>query len=165
MIDFDFKRSSRKCAVSGRRFNVGEEFHSILVEENGQFVRKDVSAEDWNGPPENCIGWWKSKIPDLAEGQVFWAPKDVLLAFFQHLADSGKELDTTYVMAVLLVQKKHLRLLDTITRDDREFMLLTNNSTKEKFEVVVTPISNERIRLIQDELTEKLFTDIAPADE
>ena len=165
MANFDFKRSSRKCSVSGRTFNVGEEFHSLLITENDELVRRDIANEHWNGPPENCFGWWKSRVPDLQQGRVYWAPKDVLLAYFQHLVDRPVGSDEAYVMAILLLQKKYLRIVDTIRRDGHEFMLVNNQSTKEQFEVEVKTIDSSRIAVLQQELADKLFTNIAPTED
>ncbi len=165
MANFDFKRSNRKCSVTGRAFDVGEEFNSLLVSENDDLVRRDIGNEHWNGPPDNCVGWWKSRVPDLQQGRVYWAPREVLLAYFQHLIDQSDGSEEAYVMAILLLQKKYLRITDTIQRQDREFMLLSNLATKEQFEVAVRTIASPRVAEIQHELADKLFTNIAPTDE
>ena len=80
MFEFDFKKSGRKCIVSGRSFEVGEEYISLLIENDGELVRQDVASDQWNGPSEECVGWWKSKVPDLAQGRVYLAPRDVLMS-------------------------------------------------------------------------------------
>lgn len=165
MTNFDFKRSNRKCSISGRTFEIGEEFNSVLVSENDGFVRRDIGNEHWSGPPDDCIGWWKSRVPDLQQGRVYWAPKEVLLAYFQHLIDQPDTSDEAYVMAILLLQKKYLRIMDTIQREEQEFMLLSNHATREQFEVVVRTIPSPRVDAIQRELTEKLFTNIAPTED
>ena len=165
MINFELKRTNRKCSVTQRAFNSGEEYYSVLIDEDGELVRKDIAAEEWDEPPENCVGWWISKVPDLEHGKVYWAPKDVLISYFQYLVDQPDQTDTAYVMAILLLQKKQLRLLDTTTEDEVEWMNLSCNATKEKFTVRVVPVPDNRVAAIQNELAEKLFTDVAPAEE
>ena len=165
MANFDFKRTSRKCSVSGRAFDAGEEYISMLTEEDEELVRQDIGLEEWNGAPEGCIGWWRSRIPDLEQGIVYWAPRDVLLAYFQHLIEQADDPETTYVMAILLLQKKHLRLLDTVNDGDTETMYLQNSSTKEKFDIAVVDVAPERVKTIENALAEKLFTDVAPTNE
>ena len=165
MIEFDFKRTSRKCSATGREFSGGEEYVSMLLDEGDELVRQDVAIDQFDEPPENCVGWWKSRIPNLEKGQVYWAPRDVLLSFFKHLTEQESATDAAYVMAILLTQKKQLRMLETIEEDGIQFMRLACNATKEKFDVEVAQISNERICAIQDELGEKLFTDIAPSED
>ena len=165
MINFEFKRTNRKCSVSSRTFESGEEYYSVLLDEDEQLVRQDIGKDQWNEPPENCVGWWISKVPDLEQGKVYWAPKDVLLAYFQHLLDQPNQQDTAYVMAILLLQKKQFRLLDTTQEDGIELMSVTCNATKERFSVPVVSVSDQRIAEIQNELAEKLFTDVAPTED
>ena len=162
MHNFDFKRSGRRCSESGREFAVGEQYISVLIEEDGELIRQDLSADQWNGPDENCIGWWKSTVPDLAKGKVYWAPRDVLIAFFESLVQQPKNPDKTYVMAILLLQKKHLKLLDTKVTPQGEMMELMDNSNRQRYEVAVMEIEAERVDEIQAEFADKLFTDIAP---
>lgn len=164
MLNFDFKRSSRRCAISGREFEVGEKYISILIDEDGNMVRKDIATDEWKGPDENCIGWWQSRVPDLTKGKVYWAPRDVLISFFQRLV-AGDVPDKTYVMAILLVQKKYLKLLDTVDSESGQVMELMDNSSREKFEVAVSELNSERVNQIQNEFAEKLFTDIAPSQD
>ena len=164
MVNFDFKRTSRKCSISGRSFESGEEYVSLLVEEDDELIRKDIALSEFDAPPENCVGWWKSRVPDLDKGTVYWAPKDVLMSYFQHLIQQPDSPDMVYVMAILLLQKKHLRLLETTVVDEVESMSLICHSTKEKFDVKVVEVSQERDASIQNEMAEKLFTDIAPSE-
>ena len=161
MLNFEFKRTNRKCHVSGRVFSSGEDYVSLLIEEGDELIRRDISIDEFDGPPENCVGWWKSKVPDLTEGKVYWAPKDVLLSYFNRLIES-QQADHIYVMAILLLQKKHLQLRDTIESNGKEIMQLFNIATKELFEVEVVEVSADRIVSLQSDLAEKLFTDIAP---
>ena len=165
MPSFDFKRTSRKCSASGRAFTSGEEYVSVLIDEEGELVRQDIGLDQWQDPPDGCVGWWRSRVPDLEQGIVYWAPKDVLLAYFQYLIEQGNDLDTAYVMAILLIQKKYLRLLDTESIEGVETMQLSNASTKEKFAVQVIDVNAARVQTIEAELAEKLFTDIAPSDD
>lgn len=165
MINFDFKRTNRKCSVSSRAFESGEEYYSVLLDEDEELVRKDISKEEWNQPPENCVGWWIAKVPDLEQGKVYWAPKDVLLAYFQHLLEQPDQQDIAYVMAILLLQKKQLRLLETVEEDGIESMHVACNPSKERLSVPVASVSDQRIAEIQNELAEKLFTDVAPTED
>ena len=165
MANFDFKRTSRRCSETGRAFDAGEEYISFLTEEDEELVRKDVALSEWGDPPEGCLGWWRSRVPDLEQGMVYWAPKDVLISYFQHLIEQGNDPDTTYVMAILLLQKKHIRLLDTVEQDGTEIMQLQNPTTKEKFDVPVTDVDPGRVKIIEEELAEKLFTDVAPTND
>ena len=163
MLNFDFKRTSRKCSASDRPFERGEEFVSALVEINGELVRKDFASESWEEPPENCIGWWKSRMPDLDKGRVYWAPNEVLLTYFQHLLSQPETQDAAYVMAVLLVRRRTLHMVETDESTEPPTLVVHHRKTKTEFRVAAIDIPSHRITEIQNELGEHLFTNQAPS--
>jgi hypothetical protein len=156
MLNFDFKKSSRKCFESDREFQPSEVFYSALVEVDDSTERRDYGDEHWEGPPDGCIGWWKSRVPEKKEGKVYWAPKNVLLAYFQHVHADANSADVAYVTALLLVQKKILSIGDS---EDASILLVHDRQAKETFEVNVPEISPKRLTEIQTELSERLFMD------
>ena len=157
--NFDFKKSNRKCSVTGRDFETGEEYISALIESGEEMLRVDFGADQWNEPPEACIGWWKSRVPDLEKGRVYWAPRNVLLAYFEHLVDQPGTGDTQYVMGLLLVRKRILRLLDSIQDETGEWIVLNDTSQKKNYELAVPDLTADQMSAIQAELEQKLFTD------
>lgn len=164
MLSFDFKKSSRKCYQSDREFQPGEDFFSALIEcDDGSAERRDYSSEHWQGPPEETIGWWKCTVPELGKGRVYWAPKKVLLAYFEHVQQNSSLADIAFVTGLLLVQRKILILVDEDS--DTQNMVLRNRSEKTTYEIPVVDISPSRLIQIQDELSEKLFMDQPDSDE
>lgn len=159
MHDFEFKRCTRRCSQTDREIGPGENYISALIESTDGIQRLDFAQEQWTGPPEGCIGWWKSRIPVLEKGKIYWAPNRVLLAFFESLVSGNQQNDTAYVMALLLVRKRVLQWKDTVSRDGVEFLQLRHGGEKKNFEVKTSPLSPEQIQSIQNELAEQLFTD------
>ena len=162
MLNFDFKRTNRKCSASDRPFERGEEFVSALVDVDGELVRKDFALKSWKEPPENCIGWWKSRMPDLDKGRVYWAPTDVLLAYFEHLIEQPDSQDAAYVMAVLLVRRRTLHMVETDETTEPPTLIVHHRKTGTDYRVTAVDIPSHRITEIQDELAEHLFTNQAP---
>lgn len=160
MTEFDFRRSSRQCSVTGQPIERGTEFYSVLIEqEDGSLARQDISAAAWQGPPENCLGWWRSRLPSLEKGRVYWAPNEVLLSFFQHARTTPGQEDVAYVMALLLVRKRILQWKDTIEREGRSLLRLHDARQNLDLEVAELTLTPQRVAEIQAELAEKLFTD------
>ncbi|MEM7313137.1 MAG: hypothetical protein AAF497_08290, partial [Planctomycetota bacterium] len=93
MLDFEVKRCTRKCSATDEALKPGEDFYSVLVAEGAEVVRRDFSQAAWSGPPENHIGWWKSRMPDPDEKKVDWAPSDVILHYFQQLGERPESAD------------------------------------------------------------------------
>ena len=159
MSNFDFKKSNRKCSVTGRDFETGEEYISALLQSEGEMLRVDFSADQWGEPPETCLGWWKSRVPDLDKGRVYWAPRNVLLAYFEHIVEQSGNEDIQYVMGLLLVRKRILRLIDSLQDDTGQWIVLNDASQKKNYELTVPDLTAEQLSAIQAELEEKLFTD------
>jgi len=109
MIDYEVARCTRRCAATGRELAPGEAIYSVLVPEGSQVVRKDFAVADWPGPPENALGWWKSQLPDATK-KAQWAPHEVMLEFFESLEQDPTREDLRYVLALLLVRRRVLRV-------------------------------------------------------
>src|SRR5689334_1065545 len=110
MIDFEIQRCSRRCAATQRELADGELCFSVLIREGAQIVRRDYSREAWEGPPPDAIAWWQTTIVDRKAGRPHWAPNDVMLDYFERLIDDPTAADARYVLALLLVRRRVLRL-------------------------------------------------------
>ena len=110
MIDYEVSRCTRRCAATDRELQPGEAFYSVLVPNGGQVQRQDISAAEWQGPPEKALGWWKSVMPDASQRKPQWAPQEVMLEYFEGLENDPSREDLRYVLALLLVRRRVLRL-------------------------------------------------------
>ena len=162
MLNFEIKKSTRKCDESGRDFEPGEVFFSALIEnEDGTTSRQDLSTEAWKETPENCIGWWKSQVPEIGKGKIYWAPRNVMLAYFEHVLKQPASQDIAYVTALLLIQKKYLTLVDD---GETESMTVRDRKNKESYAVPIIDVEGLRLADIQTLLSEQLFMD-EPIDD
>jgi len=109
-MEYEIERSAKCCATTGREFAPGEEFYSALIEEGAELKRCDYSAQAWQGPPPGTLGWWKSQMPDQHARRSYWAPNDVLLNCFDELAGKQDKQDMRYVLALLLVRRRVMRM-------------------------------------------------------
>jgi hypothetical protein len=166
MIEFEFKRPTRRCTATERDLRNGEEYYSVLTESSdGELIRQDYSTGAWQGPPTDCVGWWKARIPDLERGRVYWAPPAVLLAVFEHALQHPAQAGLTYVMALLLVQRRILQWRDSRDSEVQRWMLLHEPKQKRDYEVPEVVLQTAEIQELQQALAEKLFTDQVAWDE
>lgn len=174
MIDFDVQRCTRRCFATERELRAGEVIYSVLIAEGANVVRRDYSSEAWQAgsregsenplPPVAAIGWWKSVYVDLAANRPHWAPNDVMLNYFERLSESPTDEDARYVLTLLLVRRRLMRVERSETDDaGQETLVLFCPRNEAEYRVnVVTPTA-ERVAAIQDELAQLLQTGSTPA--
>ena len=164
MLDFEVQRFTRVCAKTDRALKPGDSFYSVLVRDGASVSRQDVIADAWDGPPDDCLAWWKSEVPDPKSKKTHWAPHDVMLHYFAELqdqADRPDQADVRYVLTLLMIRRRIFRLEETETDDEgHETMILFCPRNETEYRVDVTTVSRDRAKEIQG-LMAQLLVDVA----
>ncbi|HTU26811.1 MAG TPA: hypothetical protein VMF30_15490 [Pirellulales bacterium] len=162
-MDYQVHRCTRHCTASGREIQPGETFYSTLEVQGAEVVRHDYAADAWTGPPTGVLGWWQSVLPSPSAKRVRWAPNDVMLDLVEELSGSPDRADMCYVLALLLVRRRVVRLEETEhDAQGREISVLYCPRREATYRVPTVVPSDERAAAIQQELSELLFA--KPAD-
>jgi hypothetical protein len=111
-MDLKLHRPHASCAHTGRPLVSGELFYSCLVRSKGKLDRIDCCSEAWQGPPEQTLAWWRSLYATPEAGGSSLAPPDVLLDVLEQLEDKPEDAALRYLVALQLVRRKVLRILD-----------------------------------------------------
>lgn len=157
MLEFELQRCTRKCAKTDRELQPGEPIVSVLIDENPQVRRVDFAQSAWDEPPANAIAWWKSQIPGGAGKRTQWAPHEVMLDYFQRLAEDESKLDVRYVLALLMVRRRVVRLEQSeFDEAGREILVLYCARHETEYRVPVAMPSAARAAEIQLELSQLL---------
>jgi len=160
MLDFEVQRFSRRCHATDEPIEAGQVYYSVLIAEGGDVVRRDFSLSAWKGPPDTALGWWKAQVPDAQAGRVHWAPNDVMLHYFEQLEPVAEKADTRYVLALLMIRRRIIRLEETeVDSDGQECFLVHCPRNEREYRVRVVTPSRQRVEAIQQELAELLFAD------
>jgi hypothetical protein len=156
-MEYEVQHGGRRCSKTGREFAPGEAFYSVLLAEGKELKRLDYAAEAWPGAPEDAVGWWKSVVPDRSAAKRRWAPNDVMLDFWDRLADEPDKQDMRYVLTLLLVRRRVFRLEEERRGPCGEERLVVGCPRRDAtYEVAAAIPTDERIEEIQAEL-EKLL--------
>lgn len=110
ILDFEVQRTSRRCAATDLPLEPGDVCYSVLEVRGADVIRKDFSSDAWTDPPETALAWWRTRIPEPVAKKVKLAPNDVLLELFDQLAEDPLQADMRYVLALLLIRRRVLRL-------------------------------------------------------
>jgi hypothetical protein len=164
-LDFEIQRSTRRCAATDRALEPGEICYSVLEVQGAEIVRKDYGASAWSEPPGEAFGWWKSRVPEPHAKKIKLAPNEVLLKLFDQLAERPESEDMRYVLALLLVRRRVLRLegpalpaAKPSSAADVQTMAVFCPAREASYDVTVVMPSDERIEAIQQQLSELLVS-------
>jgi hypothetical protein len=158
MFDFDIQRCTRKCFATERELRAGEHYYSVLVQQGADVIRRDYAESAWQGPPEGTIGVWKSQMPGAGNKKLHWAPNDVMLHYFEQLAEIEEKRDVRYVLALLMIRRRVVRQESTETDEQgREVAVLFSPKTEQEYRVVVELPAAQRVQEIQNELASLLY--------
>lgn len=115
--------------------------------------RYDYAVESWPGPPEAAVGWWKARIPRRDAARKHWAPNDVMLDFWDRLADQTDKQDMRYVLTLLLIRRRVFQLEDQRRDPNGEEVLVILCPRRDAtYEVTAVLPEQQRIDQIQEEL-------------
>lgn len=163
MTEYEIKPLSLRCALTGRELKPGEFYYSVLSESPEGFSRHDYSAEAWTRPPEGAIGFWRSKVPEATGKKRSQLVDDsVILEFFNRLAGEQDDykINFRYILALLLVRKKVLKLEAAERDGDREVLVLRSPTTREQHRVINPALTEEQLGAVQTEVERVLQTQV-----
>lgn len=109
------------CAATGRPFGPGEKYVATLAEtpQSEELVRFDYAADAWEGgarppPPHRLIAIWRTTASEGQTGRSGLLGEDELLQLFEGMepAQEGRAAAFRYLLALLLMRKRVLRIVD-----------------------------------------------------
>jgi hypothetical protein len=160
MNDWRIDRREPRCAGCERSFGEGEAIFSLL-----HIAADGLRRED------RCPGCFE--VPAPAPDRLFWRTRhqtdrrlrfavdfEAIQELFLALEGRREErlLELRYLLALLLLRKKRLKLVGVRRHDQRpgdergETLCLRRPRRQEEFEVLVFPLDSERVRVLQTDL-------------
>lgn len=161
-MEWKIQKPDRACVCCGRQFRGTDEFFSCLVEVASDLARKDYCPDCWRRERPECFSYWQGHVPPKEEKTPSIPSARRILELFDSLPppELSQEPDATarirYVLALLLMQKRILKLTDTIREEEHEDMLLDCSAYGRTYRVRVCEISKEDERKISDEIEKAL---------
>ena len=153
--EWQVARVTGRCAATGRELAEGETYYACLFEGPQGLDRRDYSVEAWNGPPEGCFCFWKGRIPTKEKKPATIAVDTELLThLFLRLEDQDSEAQQQFrfVLGLLLMRKRVLRLEGTTRRDGAEYWQMKLGSDGSMHELLNPRLTNEQIDRLGQQL-------------
>jgi hypothetical protein len=158
-MDFEVERCTRRCAASGRDLAEGETYFAALVRAGAALERQDFAAEVWTGPPDGALAWWKAQVPTRESKKARQTPSEVLLELFEGLEGRDDQADFRYVLALLLVRRRILRMEDPHEAAGDPTVRLYCPRLDKTYTLAATLPDDQRAAQIQEELSRLLASD------
>lgn len=136
-MQFTLQPPTRRCAGSGRAIKAGERFHGVLVADGSKFARLDFAPEAWSGPPESAVAHWVGRVPDENAVRRPAFDDETLGQCFRQLdgVTDAAEVNFRYVLALLLMRRKRLRLVEERADAAGSIMVFTELKDGRQWEV------------------------------
>jgi hypothetical protein len=157
-----FESTRGRCAITGRILSETEEFFCALFEEGESFRRMDVCKEAWNGPPENCYCFFKTRVPTRQKRKRLFIDDQALTAFFVRLEPETEpvRMQFRFVLALLLMRKRLLRYEGSSSEGGTERWNMFATWDQSKHQVVNPRLTDDQIEGVSRQLTAILHGDM-----
>lgn len=148
--NWKFRRRQGACSGCAAAFAEGEPVWSLLRVESGELARGDLCGRCFDSRQRDAdLFWWRTSHRAGRAGALR-VDFDLLLAALARLArdERAAARDLAFLMALLLVRHRRLRLLGVTRRDGAEFLRLRRPRAEEVFEVEARELdAGQRARL------------------
>lgn len=171
--EFHIESSRRTCQQCGRQFEPTEEYVSGLQEVEPDEAhphgldRQDFCDEHWPSDARAWLAFWRTRVPvpeEPAKKRVVIDDDRLLEVFFRlDGTEDPLKLDLRYVIGLMLIRKRQLKLDGTRRRGAESFMLVRKSRTKDVFELLDRRLTDEAIMAVSREIGSLL--DLADSED
>jgi len=177
MPTWSIRKQAEACAACSEAFPEGQSLYSLLRASEEGLERQDLCGACFGARAEeeaaqDLFFWRTRRQPELRRGLAvdFDAVEGLFLALEGRAERKLAEL--RYLLALLLMRKKRLKLVRILRRADAEGMVMRRPRRDEALEVLVFDLDAERMAELREDLArifegagaEELVTAAAEAD-
>jgi hypothetical protein len=150
-------KSKGACCGCGAELAPNRAFFSCLIEEQSEFVRHDYCSVCWEKEaPGHPFCFWRGRLAATEPDQR--VDTDLMLEFFDRLeqADTEEKATFRFVLALYLMRRKELKLVEVRRADGGENLVFQRRSSGQKVEVEQPGLTEEQIRQAAGKMGELL---------
>ncbi len=162
-------RRHRSCAVTNEAFEAGQEYYSLLVQEDNTYTRRDYSTAGWEEYRQSSewdkeATFWKARIP--ARHDKVKDSKELgqrALELLRTALDENADAEA-FVLALYLVRLKMLIQRQQAEHEGKPSIFYELLETSEILIVPEVPLTNLEVTTLQTTIAAKLKGE-APGDK
>jgi len=162
-MTWNITRGQEVCFGCQRPFEQGQVIYSFLEVGTEEIVRRDCCTgcfESREGAGENIF--WRTRKPDSEPETRRVVDFELLrdLFFKMYSGKSAALMPMTYLIGLVLIRKKYLRLVDFITHEGKDCMQVQRRRGEPYFDVEIPLLGEDEIVALKDRLSTILSTDL-----
>jgi hypothetical protein len=155
--EWEIKSRARFCARTGKPFEEGECFYTLLFHDGDGFRREDISEQAWNERNDNMqpFSFWRSKYEAAQPRPSEPLRKEDAESLLRRLVSEADlaSVNARYILALILERK---RILRPIQSSDEGLLVYEHAGTGESIVVPNPRLSLDQISAVQNEVYEML---------
>ena len=162
MANWEINKPLGECFGSGTEIEPGQDYFGALVATEEGLQRRDFCAEFWESEKPEVFCYWKTKLPTLEEKKKLFVDDEMLMAFFERLAEETEQekVNFRFVLALILMRKRRLKYDGTKTDDGREIWRLRVVGEGVFAEVPNPHLDEEQIEQLSSQIGQILHADL-----
>ena len=158
--DWPIKHRANTCARTGRAFQAGEQFYTLLFREGEGYRREDLSEEAWTQRNENIrpFSFWKSRYEPPPAAPPEALAKENAEELLRRLLgqNDAANANACYVLAVMLERKRLLKPIKAEQSEGRPVLIYEHAKSGDVFIVPEVRLRLDEIEHVQQEVSQLL---------
>ena len=155
--EWSIQHRSEACAVTGRAFEPGEPFYTLLFRDRAGFRRQDLSEEAWKDRNDNLqpFSFWRARFEPPPPAAPEPLPKENAEELFRRLVSAGENANANacYILAAMMERKRILKQIETEQRDRTRVLIYEHAKTGDVFVVPDPQLRLDEIEGVQREVS------------
>lgn len=152
------KQRADKCAATGRAFEPGESFYTLLFHDADGYRREDLSENAWLKRNENIqpFSFWKTRYEPLPQPVEPLAKENAEQLFRRLIASEKPPPNACYVLAAMLERKRVLKQIKTENAESGRVLIYEHGGTGDVFIVRDPGLRLDELENVQNEVAQLL---------
>jgi hypothetical protein len=155
--EWEIKSRARFCARTGKPFEEGECFYTLLFRDGDGFRREDITEQAWNERNDNIqpFSFWRSKYEAHQPPPSDPLRKEDAESLLRRLVSEANpaSVNARYILALILERK---RILRPIQSSDEGLLVYEHAGSGESIVVPNPRLSLDQLSAVQNEVYEML---------
>ena len=162
MDEWEISKPLGQCFGCDKKIESGEEYFAALVESEKGMERRDFCSEYWQKEKPAVYCYWKSKLPDPTVKKQLFVDDDMLVSFFERLANETEQekVNFRYVLALILMRKRLLKYESSKRENEKDIWQLRVVGENRFVEVEHPNLDENQMAALSEQLRQILHVEI-----